>query len=100
MTTQLTLFAADQPPAAIAPTDPALPPEAIPRLGKQNRRVLERLRVAPCTNIMLELLCGRVNSRIADVRRHLQTYHGQTIKCHPVNVKTGIYIYEIVPIEE
>ena len=82
----------------IVHTDPNVPAEAEPRLGGQNGRVLERLRVGTATNIQLEAASGsrRINSRVADVRRWLQKWHGETIESEAVDVKTGVYRYTIV----
>lgn len=79
-------------------TDPGLPKEAKPRLGGQNAAVLARLREGPATNVELEALAGRVNSRAADVRRWLQKNEGKTIKSEKIDGKKGIYRYEITEI--
>lgn len=76
-------------------TDPAMPEAAKRRLGGQNALVLELLRKGAVTNAQLEDVCGRVNSRIADVRRFLRETEGRTIETKAIDVSRGLYQYEI-----
>ena len=81
-------------------TDPNLDDEAKGRLGGQNALVLARLRRGPATNIELEKLSGsrRINSRVADVRRHLRMSENSTIVCRAIDVSRGLFAYRIVSI--
>lgn len=80
----------------IVPTDRKLPEDALPRIGGQNRIVLERLRAGPATNFELtELGIGRPNSRIADVRRYLEQTECRSIVSQAVDTARGLYRYEI-----
>ena len=76
-------------------TDPNLPEDAKKRLGGQNRKVLALLREGPKTNTELESVCGRVNSRIADVRRWLVRNESRTIASTPIDTQSGVYQYNI-----
>lgn len=77
-------------------TDHRLPADAKPRLGGQNATVLARLRDGAATNIELQQLgAGRVNSRIADLRKYLKS-EGLTIESKAVDTAKGIYEYQIV----
>lgn len=76
-------------------TDPSVLVAALRRLGGQNRAVYERLLQGPATNVELERLAGRVNSRVADVRRYVQERYGWRLECHVVEADIGIYRYEI-----
>lgn len=82
-------------------TDRTLPPAAIPRLGGQNGCVLARLRQGPATNVELEHASGsrRINSRVADVRRHLRKTEGATVKATAIDTAAGLYRYEIANAE-
>lgn len=92
---QRLLFHDDERQAATTFTDPQLPTVAKPRLGGQNERVLARLRQGKATNTELDKLCGRVNSRIADVRKYLEA-EGKTIRSRAVDTARGVYVYEII----
>lgn len=96
---QRLLFHDDERQAATTFTDPQLPTVAKPRLGGQNEKVLARLRKGEATNTELDQLCGRVNSRIADVRRYLEA-EGKTIRSRAVDIKRGIFVYEIVNLDQ
>lgn len=52
----------------IAPTDPNVSEEDVPRLTGQNLAILNRLREGPATNVELAEIALKYSGRISDVR--------------------------------
>ena len=75
--------------------NPSVAPEDEVRLSGQNRAVYERLCQGPATNDELESLCGRVNSRISDVRQELNKF-GWTV--YGKRLKGAVWIYRLAVI--
>lgn len=72
---QLPLFPLTQPP--LAPTDPHVSPDDVPRLSGQCAELLEMLRAGPVTNgEMVARGMMKYTSRISDLRKH-----GHRITC-------------------
>lgn len=68
-------------------------PADTPRLAGQNRRILDRLRQGPATNVELAEISLKYTSRISDVRSWLESNTGETITCQ--RGKSGVNIYGI-----
>jgi hypothetical protein len=84
ITRQLGLFDSPRP---VVPADPNVPPEAVPRLSKQCREVLARLRRGPATGASLCMITHRFGGRIFDLRKA-----GCTIKTeHDPVLGTSVY---------
>ena len=67
-----------------------------PRLGAQNRRILDLLSAGPATNVQLAEIALKYTSRISDIRRHLEL-SGQTIICRKLDGQPhgGLRVYTI-----
>ncbi|MBU6429253.1 MAG: hypothetical protein KGR26_09605 [Cyanobacteria bacterium REEB65] len=61
----------DVPPAIrpIEPCDPRVPDAARPRLSRQCRAILDRLRAGPASNDELSRLARKYTGRISDIRK-------------------------------
>lgn len=66
---QLNLFDPRAPSKSIPPSDPSVPSAAKPRLSRQAREVLARLRLGPATNGELGAIASRFGARIGDLRK-------------------------------
>lgn len=53
----------------VRPCDPSTSPSDVPRLTGQNKRILERLREGPATNVELCEIALKYTSRISDLRK-------------------------------
>jgi hypothetical protein len=65
-TKQLPLFDIPKP---IVPADPNVAPEAVPRLSRQARTILDLLREMPRSNVDLATVTARYGGRIYDLRK-------------------------------
>jgi len=66
----------------------------VPRLGKQNAKMLAMLRLGPVTNQQLwDARIFKYTARISEVREWLQNNTGETIRC--IRGKGGLNTYEI-----
>lgn len=70
--------------------NPTVVPEAVPRVSRQCRAILDRLRRGPATNAELAGLSLKYTSRLSDLRAN-----GFVIKCTPVDIKAGVFRYEL-----
>jgi hypothetical protein len=89
MTTQNTL-PFDRDPEPIKFCDTKLEPIETPRLGKQCRAILERLRQGPATNRELAAISLKYTGRISDLRKS-----GFDIPSPKQDRKSGLAVYEL-----
>ncbi len=87
MIRQMSLFDAPRP---IPTTDPSVKPESKPRLSRQCRLILSRLREGPATNGDLAGIALRFPNRIHELRRA-----GCVISLFEQNHKTGLTRYRL-----
>lgn len=88
MTRQLSLF--DRPHRPVEPADPNVSPEGRPRLSRQCREVLDRLREESATNAELADITHRFGGRLYDLRKA-----GCVIEKTFQDHRTGLVIYEL-----
>lgn len=86
-TRQLGLF--DTPARPVAPADPNVKPEAVPRLTGQSRAILAMLRAGPRTGSELATITHRFGGRLYDLRRA-----GCAIDCD-LDHRTGVATYTL-----
>ena len=65
-------------------------PEEAPRLSKQCREILERLKQGPATNRELSLMALKYTSRLSDLRAS-----GYRIEVIERNHQSGLNVYEL-----
>ena len=87
MITQLSLFDVKKP---IAPCDPSVKPAERPRLAKQCRTILQRLKNGSATNDELSQLARKYTGRLSELREA-----GCTITCFDRDYKTGLTNYRL-----
>jgi hypothetical protein len=75
---------------AEVPPNPTVPDEARPRVSRQCREILERLREGPATNKELAAKSLKYTSRLSEIREA-----GYTVRCVAVDIKNGVYRYEL-----
>jgi hypothetical protein len=90
MEQQGSLFDDDGPGPAFEPCDPSIPEAARPRLSRQCRAIVERLRRGPATNDELSRLSRKYTSRVSDIRKA-----GYRIKCTALDTAAGLFRYEL-----
>lgn len=88
MIRQLSLF--DQPHRTIKPCDPTVTKAAAPRLSRQCREILARLREGSATNTELAIISRKYTSRISDLR-----WVGCIVTCFDHDHKTGLARYRL-----
>jgi hypothetical protein len=92
-----TLFPTDGPtgaygqPGEVTPTHRAVHPDAIPRLGGQNKAILDRLKRDRATNSELADMALNYRARVSDLRKH-----GCTIVVEDEDHRTGLAWYRLV----
>lgn len=87
VTKQLGLFGLFDIPKPVVPADPNVAPEAVPRLSRQSRAILELLRERPRTGESLCAITHRFGGRLYDLRKA-----GCTIKtAHNPVLGTSVY---------
>lgn len=72
----------------IAPTDPNVAEEDVPRLTGQNQAILNRLREGPATTMELNAISCKYTSRASDLRKH-----GIKVKCE--KRADGVWVYSL-----
>jgi hypothetical protein len=87
---QLSLFDPATPKMPIKPCDPKVGDVAKPRLSRQCRLILERLRRGPATNSELSGIALKYTNRISELRMA-----GYVIPCFDHNRKTGLAYYRL-----
>jgi hypothetical protein len=85
---QGTLFDPANPPV-LRPTDPNVRPHDVPRLSRQCRLILERLRQGRASNVELAGIALKYTGRISDLRQH-----GYNVVC-VVDEGNGVNWYEL-----
>ena len=90
MTEQGTLFKEVRGPYGLE-FNPTAPEAAKPRLGRQQRAILERLRRGPATNTELSQIAQRFSARIGELRDA-----GYDIRRTHDDHERGVYVYELV----
>jgi hypothetical protein len=86
-TVQQGLFDAPRP---IEPCDPNVHPDARPRLSRQARQILDRLREEPATNVELSDITHRFGGRLYDLRKA-----GCVIEKTYQDHRSGLVIYAL-----
>ena len=71
--------------------NPTVPEAAKPRLGRQQRAILDRLRRGPATNTELVQIAQRFGGRIGELRAA-----GYDIRRTYDDDRRGVYMYELV----
>lgn len=90
-TPEPSLFDRPADPGPILPCDPSAPALAVPRLSRQCRDILERLRRGPGTNTELARIALKYTSRISDLRKH-----GYVVEVQSHDHSTGLVVYALV----
>jgi len=71
--------------------NPTVPEAAKPRLGRQQRAILDRLKRGPATNNELVQIAQRFGGRIGELRAA-----GYDIRRTHDDDRRGVYVYELV----
>ncbi|MDE2097681.1 MAG: hypothetical protein KGL39_10570 [Patescibacteria group bacterium] len=84
------LFDAPTAPGSFPPCDPCVPEESLPRLSRQCREILERLRRGRASNDELSKISRKYTSRISDIRKA-----DFDVRCMDLDHKTGLAWYAL-----